>query len=222
MHRTPRTLAAGAAALAVVALSGCASPEYRFVSNNERDVVVRVPWSWTRIDPEEVEKLGQSPEEQEAAQDTPDEPGSWQAYFDAAKKPTPMHIVGDNLPSPVVVLRSGDVPSAAQATLTLDQLRDLVFPVSDAGRAQQEVQAQATGQKLPAFKLVRDDEVRTKTASGVHLVFSVDGEVFDQVAVTDVKKTRFHLLLVHCSQQCYDGRKSQISEITDSFTIKKP
>jgi hypothetical protein len=208
--------------LAVVGLGGCGSPEYRFVSNNERDVVVRVPWEWSRIDPEDVEKLGQTKEEQQAAQDTPDEPGSWQAYFDSAAKPAPTHIVGDHLTSPVVVLRSGDVPASAQATLTLDQLRDLVFPVSESGRAQQEVQAQATGQKLPEFRLVSDDEVRTKTSAGVHLVYSVGEEVFDQVAVTDVKKTRFHLLLVHCSQQCYDGSRSQIAEITDSFTIKKP
>ena len=217
-------LGAAAAVAAVAALAGCANPEYRFVSNKQHDVVVRVPWNWTRIDPEDVEKLGQTAEEQqqEQEQDTQEEPGTWLAYFDSAAKPAPKHIIGENLPSPVVVLRSGDVPSTARDTLTADMLRDLVFPVSESSRAQQEAQAQATGQKLPTFKLVSDDAVKTKTSDGVHLVFSVNDEVFDQVAVTDPKRTRFHLLLVHCSKQCYDRSKGQIGEITDSFTIKKP
>jgi hypothetical protein len=215
-----RALGAAVAVGAVVGLAGCGNPEYRFVSNDERDVVVRVPWEWSRIDPKDVEKLGQTAEEQE--QETQEEPGTWLAYFDSAPKPAPSHIIGENLPSPVIVLRSGDIPSAARDTLTADMLRDLVFPVSESSRAQQEAQAQATGQKLPTFKLVSDDTVKTKTSDGVHLVFSVGDEVFEQVAVTDPKRTRFHLLLLHCSKQCYDRSKGQISEITDSFTIKKP
>lgn len=217
-----RAVVAAAAAVAAVVLGGCGSPEYRFVSNNERDVVVRVPWGWSRIDADEVEKIGQTAAQQQQAEATPDQPGHWLAYFDSAAKPAPKHIVGDDLPSPVVWLRSENLPEEARQTLTTDQLRDVLFPVSEAGRAQLQVQAQATGEKLPPFTLLSDDPVRTRTAQGVHVVFSMDGEVFDQVTVTDTKRTRFHMLLVHCSKQCYDRSRSQIAEITDSFTIKNP
>jgi hypothetical protein len=220
--RSGRAVVAGAAAVAAVVLGGCGSPEYRFVSNNERDVVVRVPWEWSRIDPGEVEKIGQTAEQRQEAEATPDQPGHWLAYFDSAAKPAPKHIVGGDLPSPVVWLRSENLPESARQSLTADQLRDFLFPVSEAGRAQLQVQAQATGEKLPAFALLSDDPVKTRTAQGVHVVFSIDGEVFDQVTVTDTKRTRFHMLLVHCSKQCYERSRSQISEITDSFTIKNP
>jgi hypothetical protein len=221
--RTGRALLAGAAAaVAVVALAGCANPEYRFVSNNERDVVVRVPWGWSRIDPGDVEKVGQTAEQQQQAEQTPDQPGHWLAYFDSAAKPTPKHIVGEDLPSPVVWLRSENLPESARESLTTDQLRDVLFPVSESGRAQLQIQAQATGEKLPAFTLFTDDPIKTKTAQGVHVVFLMGDEVFDQVTVTDTKRTRFHMLLLHCSKQCYDRSKSQIAEITDSFTIKNP
>jgi len=220
--RGSRAVLAGAAALAVVTLAGCAKPEYRFVSNDERDVVVRVPWNWSRIDPGDVEKIGQTAEQQQQAEQTPDQPGHWLAYFDSATKPAPKHIVGDDLPTPVVWLRSENLPEAARESLTTDQLRDVLFPVSESGREQLQIQAQATGEKLPAFKLFSDDAVKTKTSNGVHVVFSMGDEVFDQVTVTDTKRTRFHMLLVHCSKQCYDRSKSQIAEITDSFTIKKP
>ena len=221
--RTGRAVLAGAAALSLAALAGCANPEYRFVSNNERDIVVRVPWSWSRIKASDVEKIGQTAEQQQQqAEQQPDQPGHWLAYFDSAAKPAPKHIVGDKLPSPVVWLRSENLPEAARESLTTDQLRDVLFPVSESGRAQLQVQAQATGEKLPPFTLFTDDTVKTKTSQGVHVVYLMGNEVFDQVAVTDTKRTRFHLLLIHCSKQCYDRSKSQIAEITDSFTIKNP
>jgi hypothetical protein len=46
-------------------------------------------------------------------------------------------------------------------------------------------------------------------------------EFFDQIAVTDPKKTKLHLLLVHCSQQCYSKYVDQITDSVTSFTVKK-
>jgi hypothetical protein len=220
--RAVPALLAGALAVAAVALSGCANPQYRFISSSKRDVVVRVPWDWSRLDSEDVRKFGQS-EEEAAQQQIP--AGLWSAYFDGAKKPAVGHVVGTDLSAPVVVLQSADLPEAARDTITTDQLRDVFLPVSEASRAEREVAATNASAKVPEFRLLSDTPVNTKTARGVHVVFAYkesDGheEVYDQVAVTDVKRTRWHVLFVHCSTQCYESRKSQFGDITDSFTIK--
>ena len=224
--RAARAVLAAAVAVAVVAaLSGCANPEYRFISSSEHDVVVRVPWEWARLDDDDVLKLVQSAEEQEQAQETPD--GSWSAYFDASPRPAPAHVIGRDLAQPVVLLQSADLPEEAAASLTTDQLRDVYLPVSENARTQRDVAAAAAQQKAPKFRLISDSPVQTRTALGVHVVFAYSNEtggeeVYDQVAVTDKKQTRWHVLFVHCSAACYGERKAQIRAITDSFTVKTP
>jgi hypothetical protein len=228
--RTPRAALAGVAAIAFLVaggVSGCANPEYRFISSSERDIVVRVPWEWARLDPVDVRKVGQTPEQQEAAEEQGTPEGSWSAYFDAAPKPAPAHVVGQNLAQPVVLLQSADLPAAARESLTTDQLRDAYLPVSEALRAQRDVAMAAAQQPAPKFRLISDTPVRTKEAVGVHVVFEYtypNGggvEVYDEVAVTDLKRTRWHVLFVHCSTACYAANKSRITAVTGSFTVKK-
>lgn len=223
-RRAGRALLAAAAVALALGLAGCANPEYRFVSNSERDVVVRVPWEWSRLDEDEVRKLGQSAAEQEQDAETP--AGAWNAYFDAAPKPAPSHVVSRDLAQPVVLLRSGNLPEEIAATLTTDQLRDFFMPVSDAARMRQELAAAATGSPAAKFRLISDTPVQTRTSLGVHVVFAyadpAGEEVYDQVTVTDKKRTRWHVLFVHCSTACYQARKSEIQTITGSFTVKAP
>jgi hypothetical protein len=224
LFATPaRMLLAGGLAVAAVALAGCANPEHRFVSSSAKDVVVRVPWNWTQLDSDDVRNLGRTKEEAEQ-QEAPE--GSWAVYFDGDSKPAVDHVVGMDLSAPVVRLESGDVPAEAKDTVTTDQLRDLVLPVSEARRAQLKVMAGTTTSELPTFRLISDTPVATKTAAGVHVVFAyrdADGaeEIYDQVAVLDADRKRWHLLFAHCSAECYRARKGEITEITDSFTIKK-
>jgi hypothetical protein len=224
-RRAVRAVLGAAVAATVVVLSGCANPEYRFISSSERDVVVRVPWEWARLDEEDVRKLGQTPEEQEQPQETPE--GSWSAYFDASPKPAPAHVIGRDLAQPVVLLQSAHLPEEAAASLTTDQLRDVYLPVSENARTQRDVAAAAQQQEAPKFRLISDTPVQTKTALGVHVVFAYTNEtgreeIYDQVTVTDKKQTRWHVLFVHCSAVCYEARKAEIQEITSSFTVKAP
>ena len=45
-------------------------------------------------------------------------------------------------------------------------------------------------------------------------------ETFDQMAVTDPKKTRGHLLVVHCTLACFSARASEIGDVVSSLTLK--
>ena len=46
--------------------------------------------------------------------------------------------------------------------------------------------------------------------------------LFGQVAEMDPKKTRWHVVIVHCSARCYAAYRQDIEAVADSFTVKKP
>ena len=114
---------------------------------------------------------------------------------------------------------SVDVPTDDRSQLTDDQMRELVLPGDDGQRTA----ATAAGQ----FKLMVDKAIANKAERGAHVVFSLvsDGtssqpEVYDQIALTDPKRTRVHLLTVHCTQACYTANQKQIEDVVTSLTLK--
>lgn len=209
-------------------LAGCMNPEYRFVSSTERDVVVRVPWSWTRIDRADVLRAQQGDAAAATSQESQEAPampeGSWMEFYDGARRPNAAHLVADSVSAPVVMLQSGEISEAVRASVTPDALRNLFLPVTETARKERNLLLSASGQSVPKFRLLGDHEVRTKTATGVRVVFGYDHgrgeEIFSQVILTDPKHMRWHAVLIHCSAACYADRRGQIAEITTSFTIK--
>ena len=225
-HRRPAVAALSArgvvavTALALV-LTGCASPHYKFVTSKDRDVVLRIPRTWNSVAASAVQKA--AGETSDASSDSSSD--DWVVYFDASTKPSAQHVRATKVTAPVLIAQSSPLPESAAASVTNDQLRDVVLPVSADGRAQLELSFTATGRAKPKFRLIRDEEIRTKTETGVHVVFGYDlgegEEIFDQVAVTDPKRTRVHVLLIHCATACFTARQTEIYSITDTFTVKK-
>jgi hypothetical protein len=216
MRRTTTTRrrlgATAAVAAAVVALGGCGAPPYQFVTSTSDDVVIRLPRAWT------VMRSGLPTN----SDGTTPAAGSWIGVYDAATKPSLTHAQSMTATDPVAIGRTWVVSKDQGKTVTADDLRDLVFPVSAAGRSQ----ATLTGTKLPKFALLSDAQWSTKAASGVHVVYTYvldkGEEVFDQVAVTDAAKTRVHLFFVHCTRACFEANKADITTSVASFTVKKP
>lgn len=211
-------------AVAAITLTGC-SPEYRFISGSERDVVIKVPWHWTQIDHADVAEAtaareGESVEEA----DTSLPEGMWVAYIDGAAKPSAAHVIASRPAAPVVVLQSAVVPEEARATLTLDDLRNLIAPVTESARQERKVLMAAQGLKEPKFRLLRDQELKTKTATGVRVVFGYDlgpgEEIYDQVTLTDPKHERVYLAFAHCAVKCYEANRDEITAVTNSLTVK--
>src|SRR4051794_15797429 len=73
-----------ATAAGAAALSGCADPQYRFVSSSEHDVVVRVPWSWSRITRDDVLRARPGATAPPTAEESQVPAGTWIAYYDGA------------------------------------------------------------------------------------------------------------------------------------------
>jgi hypothetical protein len=208
LSRPVRVGVAAAAATAAWSLSACGGPpQYQFASSSADDVVFRLPWQWSQV------RSGAPV----ASDGTVATDGSWFAVYDGDPHPNISHVASLSVTSPLVLARTVVVDKATGAAVTDDQLRDVALPVTAAGRASQ----------TPAgavFKLIIDQQVRTRTEHGVHVMYSYDlgkgPEVFDQVAVVDATKTRVHLLIVHCTRACFDANRADILVLIGSFTVK--
>lgn len=212
---SPRLRARRAAALAGLGLLGstvtaCGPPEYRFHTSATNELVLKMPREWNQV--RAGVPLGNDGQQAPA--------GNWLAMYDAAPRPSVAHVQSIHATSPTALVASQAVTKEVGGALTDDELRDQALPVSASGRAV----AQLTGFTGKSFKLMLDEPVQTRTARGVHVVFTYDHgegpEVYDQIAVTDSRRTRIHVLIVHCTKSCYDRHLSDIAATVRSFTVK--
>jgi len=205
-------LSAGALVLLSLTVGACGPPDYRYEASQADDLVMRVPRSWTMV------KSGVPAKSDGTAGDA----GSWLAVFDAADHPSIDHAQANHAAAPVALAETAVVTKEKGASLSDDTLRDVFLPVSEDGRKT----ALLAGFSGTGFKLMSDATINSKTAHGVHIVFTYDlngqPEVFDQIAVADASKTRVHLLLVHCTKACYESHSSDITATVRSFTVKTP
>jgi hypothetical protein len=198
------------------ALTACGRPAYQYVGNDQRDLVLRVPGAWTPLRTSEVLNPPGATTTKQAQ--------GWLAYFDGASRPSAEHARTDSTRDPMVMVQSVDIDEATRGTITDDQLRDLLRPVSETARAQLELEAAAANQQVPAFRLLRDEKIRTATQRGVRVRYAYQlgsgVEYFDQVAVTNRDQSRAHLLLVHCRRACFEQHTAEIDATVGSLTVK--
>jgi hypothetical protein len=209
LRRGAPVLVAGAA---LVALTACEAPSYRFSASPSDDLVVKIPRSWSTV------RSGVPAN----SDGTPGQTGSWLAVYDAEPHPSVTHLLATHTTAPVALIRSYVVPAGQGSSISDDDLRDVLLPVTESGRAD----ALAQGFLATNFRLLTNEAINTKTAHGVHVVFSYDlgggSEVFDKVAVTDQHRTRVHVFLVQCSQACFTHDNAAIAGAVRSFTVRVP
>lgn len=214
--RAARLPAVAAASVLAIAISGCSEPAFTYIANADRDVVLRVPRDWTPVSTDAVLKAdGQDPSRSDFG---------WLVFYDADAKPSTTHLRSESVEHPVLIAQSLDVGAENRANLTADTLRNLLQPVTADARATDELSRASMGLSPRQFRLISDETVNTKTERGVHVVFSYQTgsriEYYDQMAVTDPKRTRAHVVLVHCSQTCFQANEKQIDDAVDSLTVK--
>lgn len=209
-----RTKAAGLVA-AIAVLAGCGSPEFRFVASPDHTVVFKVPRSWSTLDAKQV-----SPGATSAAT------VKWLAFYDGSVRPQVSNAKAALPASPLLVAESFALTKEEAAALDDDALRNIARPVTDAAQAQDALERQAAGQQPLTIKVLLDQPIRAKHIAGVHLVFSAgtggDLVLYNQVSVVDRQAGRAHILVIKCSDACYQSNQSQIEAVAQSFTVKHP
>jgi hypothetical protein len=223
-HRGRRRVIAAALLImaTVAALSGCGKAEFTYVANKQEKTYFKVPSNWHLVDQKPVDDFigGVNPDSQ-AAQNA--KSMYWSVAYDASDQPTANHMLsGFPTADPVIYSMIYHVPQALQGSVSLDFLRDFVFPVTQSRRSYVEQQ----GGGLPGFELL-DDEVLTP-AQGIHgirVVYNYElgletMHTFDFTALTNNDSTIVYLLLIRCTARCYRDRAAELDAIATSFTVR--
>lgn len=201
-----------------MAVAACGTPEYTYVKNTDAGLYLKVPRSWSSFDSAAVNaRVTAGAPAPVDGQPRPNQP--WHAAFDAARTPSVDHVFGTNPEAPVVWTFVRDVAPQERGRISLNAMRDLVMPVSEAAS-----QAEASG-KTGEFQVQADEELNPqKGIYGLRTVFShLESGVMqtvDQTVLTNDKHTKLYYLVVRCSAQCFKDRKDQISTIVESFTVR--
>jgi hypothetical protein len=210
----------GLGVLLVAAIAtGCAAPQFTYVSDSGANTFFKVPFGWHKISDVSLAAQFKTPGSAlgQAA-------GTWDVAYDADRAPAAVHLFSPNATQPFAFALVTPLSSTASNALSYNGLRDVLLPVTAAARSQ------ATRGSFPLthFKLLRDTVVTP--GQGVHGVwdtyeYTYPGGVtdtFDQVALTNSNSTQLYVLMVHCISACYSQNHDQMDTIMSSFTVRSP
>lgn len=216
LRRTAIGLVAVGAMLA--GLTACGAPSYTYASDSHDQAYFKVPASWPQVNPQEVSTVQQALSRSLAG--AAGGKFAWSRAYDSAANPAASGLlIGSR--TPVVYASVQDVRSSLRATLSFNQMRDLLLPVTSTGRQA----AAAQGLRLAGFNLLASATITTKDGvRGINELFeySVGGQLnaFDQTVLTNSETTKLYLLLVQCYQSCFVSHAAQIKDIVNSFTVR--
>jgi hypothetical protein len=199
----------GLLGLLLAVLCGCAAPAYRYVADDDRTLVLKVPSDWSVVD---------TPAALRATGADPDDRTGWSVYYDASDRPSADHLTDLSADAPMMYARNIPVAADQRSTMTDEQMAELVLP----GTAQQRT---STG---TAFGLIDRQAVATGRQHGVRVDYTYAvgttpprRERFAAVVLTGPKRTALSLLVVHCSEACFRAHP-EIDTVVTSLTLKSP
>lgn len=205
--------------LVAIIATGCAAPQFTYVSDTGANAYFKVPFGWHRISDVSLAAQFKTPTSAlgQAA-------GTWDVAYDAASAPAAVHLFSPNASQPFAFAFVTPLSATASNAMSYNGLRDVLLPVTSAARSQ------ATRGSFPLthFKLLRDTVVTP--GQGVHGVwdtyeYTYPGgitDTFDQIALTNSDSTQLYVLMVHCVATCYSHNHDQLDTIMSSFTVRSP
>jgi hypothetical protein len=208
----------GALIVAVVA-TGCAPPQFTYVTDGAANTYFKVPFTWHKISDMSLAAQFRSPGSVFGQQG-----GMWDVAYDAAAAPAATHLFSPTATEPFAFAFVAPLSAAGSSAMSYNGLRDVMLPVTPAAR-----QAAVKGRfPLTGFQLLRD--VVLTPSQGVHGVWETYNytypggitDTFDQVALTNADSTQIYVLVMHCLATCYSQNQTEFNTIMSSFTVRSP
>ncbi len=212
---------------AIVVLAGCGSGRYEYVTNKGAGTFLKIPSSW-----QHQPMLGPAFVGIDARNVSPDAARvlasrEWVVGIDAAAKFDDKNLLLPDAPEPKGFVQVRQLLPEEAATLSTNDLRNLLISIDDAEREQtEEIRRDPEGARLaPHFLLLTDEAVRKDGGvHGVHLIYQLRVDTglvtIDQTSLFDRDQTMLYQLVFACSAWCYDKHGAQINQVQTSFTIK--
>lgn len=201
----------------VIALAGCAAPQFTYVADSSAKAYFKVPYRWHKIDDSSLAAQLKSSGFSTGT-------GLWDQGYDANGQPSADHVFSATATQPFALALVAPLSPAASNAMSYNLLRDFILPVTPTSRQA----AAKNGFPLTGFRLLKDSVIAPGSgAHGVREVFTYTypgghTNTFDQVALTNSTDTMVYLLLVHCLSTCYSRNLSQIDTVMTSFTVRSP
>jgi hypothetical protein len=215
--RAAKFLGGLGAVILATAATGCAAPQFTYVSDVPANTYFKIPYGWHKIS--DVSLAAQFKSSSLLGGGN----GSWDVAYDADPSPTAVHLFSPTARAPFAFAFVAPLSSSASNAMSYNALRDVLLPVTSQART-------AAGQSFPLthFHLLRDTVLTP--GQGVHGVWDTFNytypggttDTFDQVALTNADSTELYVLLVHCEVTCYNDNRSQLDTIMSSFTVRSP
>ncbi|MFI6496269.1 hypothetical protein [Nonomuraea typhae] len=209
--------------VAILVLSACGEPAFHYVRDSAGTTYFRVPASFSRLDahPIELYLSGLHPDSEAARL----RGGRvWSAAFDQSATPALQHLLSSG--EPFVYATVHRLTARERDTLSLNGLRDFVFPVTEPARTAHVTERLGAG-RMPLYLRFEplNDQVMTLDggARGVRLRFNYqigrDVQTFDQTAIFDEAGATVSVLIVSCRSLCFRRRDGEIDRIAQSFKL---
>lgn len=199
---------------ALVALTGCGAPSATYVSNKDVGAYFTVPTSWFAVSAQALDKAEFDQISSVEAQERYDAV-RWQEAYSLVRMKASDVLTTDAQDFPVAYVRVRNLTASERNSISLNALRDLVFPVTTlAGEASDQAQ----------INLLNDREVTQPGGDGVDTKFDIkiDQKVqrVRQVAVMSTDRRTIYLFVIRCSTTCFKANSNEINLIADSFTVR--
>jgi hypothetical protein len=202
-------------------LGGCGKPAYNYVANSNVKTYFKVPSDWSTADTNvhdyEFAQILFDAQNEDSQAFVNFKRVRWSVEYDSPFDEQA------GLDGPMAYGLVTPVPSFVQNGISLDAMRDLLAPVSQAAQAQ----AISSGQGLPPGFEVLDDELLTPQAGmrGVRVVYNRSDAMnvlrtYDLTVMTNNDSTLVYILIVWCSTRCYRQKAIQINDVVTSFTVR--
>lgn len=194
--------------LLTVVLAACSASSVTYVSNKEVGAFFTVPKGWYTVTEKALDKSEFEAISSVQAQQRYDLV-TWQTALAPSRMRAGEVLSTQPQSFPVAYVRVRDLSERERNSVSLNVLRDLVFPVTSGS-------APVTVEK--------DQEISQGKFTGVDLTYeiTIDGisQRLRQVALLAPDRSRVYLFVVRCSTTCFESNGETINSIAQSFTVR--
>ncbi len=207
-----------AISLAMV-LSGCAQPSQKYAADKRDGVYFTVPRDWKLIPQSAISAR----EALSTATGAADRLAAvkWQEAYSPSTSITAKDVLSlATTKVPVVYVRVRSLLAEEINAVSYNSLRDIIVPLT--------TWASGTDATAPIFTVADDSEDVQKIARGVHTQFTFTNTVgktstqqtIDQTALVSNDRSTIYVLIVRCSNTCFEKNRKVLTKISQSFTVR--
>ncbi len=199
----------------LVLLASCGAPTQKYGASKSEGVYFAVPVSWHAISTNSLNLQESKSKVVGAAEKLA--LVKWQYAFTFDKRYSAKDIFSFAVTkTPVAFARVRSLFPDEVNAISYNSLRNVVVPLTD--------WVNYPDKTTPEFNILDDYEVVEKGARGVRTIYSFTqngkSQTVDQTAMVSEDRQTIYVFVVRCANSCYDKRKSLITKIADSFTVR--